>query len=90
VEELAHVEQVGAVIAWHAEPGGYSASLIVDGVCLLRLHAFKDGWQIEDRVSICKAGRSTSVGHAKRDVLEAIDELLRKASHDVEVALRET
>ena len=77
-------------ISWHSEPGGYSASLIVDGVCLARIHAFKDGWQIEDRVTICKSGAAGSVGHAKRDVLEALAEVLRKASHEVEVALRET
>lgn len=76
-------------LSWHPSPQGYSASLIVDGVCLVRLHARDDAWQIEDCAGI-KAGPAGSVEHAKRVALEALAEVLRKAVHEVDVALRET
>lgn len=77
------------MISWRSTVGGYSASLMVGGVVFAHLHARADAWQIEHHSGHI-AGPAGSIGEAKRTALERLAELLRKAAHEVEVALRST
>jgi len=69
--------------------GSYSAAVRLDGICLARLHARADAWQIESLDGI-KAGPAGSVGHARRAGLQALADILRRLEMQVQAALRST
>jgi hypothetical protein len=69
--------------------GSYSAAVRLDGICLARLHARADAWQIESLDGI-KAGSAGSVGHARRAALQALADILPRLEVRVQQALRTT
>jgi hypothetical protein len=77
------------VITWHPVTGGYTARVALDGICIARLHAYADRWQVESLDPI-KAGRANSLPHAKRCALEALAEVLPRLETQVQAALRST
>jgi len=69
--------------------GSYSAAVRLDGICLARLHARAEAWQVEGLDGI-KAGPAGSVGHARRAALQALADILPRLEVQVQQALRTT
>jgi hypothetical protein len=69
--------------------GSYSAAVRLDGICIARLHARADAWQVEGLDGI-KAGPAASVGHARRAALQALADILPRLDVQVQQALRTT
>lgn len=72
--------------------GSYSAAVRLDGICIARLHARADAWQVEGLDGI-KAGPAASVGHARRAALQALQalaDILPRLEVQVQQALRTT
>ncbi len=72
---------------WQPTTGGYTAALRVDGICIARLHARADAWQIEHLDGMA-TGTAGSVGHAKRAALQKLAAVLPRFQFEVDVALR--
>lgn len=75
-----------AVIAWHDGPSSSVAYVRVRALCIARLHARRDGWRVE-LLDGELAGTAGSLGHAKRDALQALCDAVQHLPTDLRSAL---
>lgn len=77
------------MITWRRTAAGYTADLRVGIVCIARLHARADRWELQ-HLDGGTGGPAGSLGDAKRSALQALAELLPRALFEVQAALRST